>query len=173
MEASCSQVIEQCRNCTWVEQEGSGESRGQRPIEPRDVEWLRLGVETAQHLRPEVALEFSVFHWTERLFQKRLDFLFAFLVGHFAVHKTIVPLAAAATPSELSFLRNRRTARNTRTFTSASEMPAASAISQYGSSSISARVATRRYFAGNSRNARRSWPRSSPRTAESPCGAAG
>src|SRR5215469_15388277 len=173
MEASCSQVIEQCRNCTGVEQKSGGQRPGERPIEPRDVERLRLGVETAQHLRPEVALEFSVFHWTERLFQKRFDFLFVFLIGNFAVHGTIVPLGAAATPSELSFLRNMRTARNTRTFTSASEMPAASVISQYGSSSMSANDATRRYFAGNSRNARRSWPRSSPRTAESPCGAAG
>src|SRR5215467_9210950 len=163
MEASCSQVIEQCRNCTGVEQEGSGESRGERPIEPRDVERLRLGVETTQHLRPEVALEFSALHWTERFFEKRFDFLFVFLVGHFAVHRTVVPLAAAATPSELSFLRNMRTARNTRTFTSAWEMPAASAISLYGSSSMSASVATRRYLAGNSRNARRSWLRSSPR----------
>src|SRR5215471_7258944 len=149
MEAFCSQVIEQCRNCTGVEQKSSGQRFGERSIEPRDVKRLRPGIETAQHLKPEVALEFSVFHWTERLFQKRLDFLFVFLVGHFAVHRTVVPLAVAATPSELSFLRNRRTARNTRTFTSASEMPAASAISQYGSSSMSASVATRRYFAGN------------------------
>src|SRR5215475_14058345 len=101
MEASCSQVIEQCRNCTGVEQEICGEGRGQRPIEPGDAERLRLGVKTTQHLRPEIALEFSPLHWTERSFEKRLDFLFAFLVGHF-VHKTIVPLAAAATPSELS-----------------------------------------------------------------------
>src|SRR2546429_3147081 len=55
--------------------------------------------------------------------EKRPKFLFV-RIRHFLSH-----FALTSTPRELSFLRSMRTARKTRTLTSAGEMPTASAIS--------------------------------------------
>src|SRR5438552_11297139 len=104
----------------------------------------RLPFELAEHLRPEVAAELGVLCRRGRLLEEIFHLFVILFTAHFAL---------TSTPKELSFLRRIRTARNTRTLTRATEMPAASAISLYGSSSIRASVATRRYFAGSSWNA--------------------
>src|SRR5256884_7021865 len=104
----------------------------------------RLLLELAEHLRPEVAAELGVLCRRGRLLEEIFHLFVILFTAHFAL---------TSTPKELSFLRRIRTARNTRTLTRATEMPAASAISLYGSSSIRASVATRRYFAGSSWNA--------------------
>src|SRR5215472_15228191 len=119
---------EQCRNRSGIEQESGAGKRGECPVEPGHAKRLSLG-EAAQHLRPEVALKLRILNWYNRLFEKRFDFLFIFVVGHFVAHELVTPPAVACTPMEFSFLRSMRTARKTRTFTSASEMPTASAIS--------------------------------------------
>src|SRR5213078_1683709 len=98
-------------------------------------------LQLAEHLRPEVAAEFGVARGRDYL----LEEIFHLFVVPFATH-----FALTSMPRQLSFLRSNRTARNTRTLTSATDMPAALAMLLYGSSSIRASVATRRYFAGSS-----------------------
>src|SRR5437879_11604771 len=100
-----------------------------------------LLLDLAEHLRPEVAAELGVLCRRDRLLEEIFHLFVILFTAHFAL---------TSTPTELSFLRNIRTARNTRTLTRATEMPAASAISLYGSSSIKASVAKRRYFVGSS-----------------------
>src|SRR5207302_10887147 len=100
-----------------------------------------LLLDLAEHLRPEVAAELGVLCRWDRLLEEIFHLFVILFTAHFAL---------TSTPTELSFLRNIRTARNTRTLTRATEMPAASSISLYGSSSIKASVATRRYFVGSS-----------------------
>src|SRR6266851_86895 len=153
-----SQVIQQRRDRTGKENEDRAQDRGQCPIEPGDGDHRgRLLFELAEHLRPEVAAEFGVFGGRDRLLEKLFHLFVIFFIAHFAL---------TSTPKELSFLRSIRTARKTRTLTSAAEIPTASAMLLYGSSSIRASVATRRYFAGSSRNACLIRSRVSPRTAE-------
>src|SRR6266851_231399 len=84
--------------------------------------------------------------------KQRPHLLISYFVAHFAL---------TSTPKELIFLRSMRTARNTRTLTSATDMPAASAMLLYGSSSIKDSVATRRYFGGSSLKALLIWSRAS------------
>src|SRR6266480_3577219 len=135
-----SQVIQQRRDRTGKENEDRAQNRSERPIEPGDAHHRgRLLYKLAEHLRPEVAAEFSVLYARDRLPEERAHLLVIYFVVHFAL---------TSTPKELSFLRSMRTARNTRTLTSATDMPAASAMLLYGSSSIKARVATTRYFGG-------------------------
>src|SRR6266852_1944167 len=136
-----SQVIQQRRDRTGKENEDRAQDRSESPIEPGDADHKgRLLLELAEHLWPEVAPEFSVPRRSDSLFEKFFDLFIVFFVVHFA---------PTSTPNELSFLRKMRTARNTRILTRAAEIPMASAILSYGSSSISANVATMRYFAGN------------------------
>src|SRR6266478_10095099 len=139
---SASQVIQQRRDRTGKENEDRAQNRSERPIEPGDADHRgRLFYEHVEHLRPEVAAEFSVLYARDRLPKERAHLLVIYFVAHFAL---------TSTPKELSFLRSMRTARKTRTLTSATDMPAASAMLLYGSSSTRASVATRRYFAGSS-----------------------
>src|SRR5256885_1628065 len=154
-----SQVIQQREHRTGKENEDHTQNRSKHPIEPGDTDhrgWLLL--EPAEHLRPEVAPEFSVLCGHDRLPEEPFHLFVIFFVAHFTL---------ASTPKELSFLRSIRTARNTRTLTSAVDMPAASAMWLYGSSSMSANVATKRYFAGNWKKACLIRPRVSRRTAGS------
>src|SRR5690242_11776570 len=112
----------------------------------------RLPRESLQHLRPEVARKFLVAHRRDVPLEK-----FAKLVVVIVTHwraPGVIPILAR-------FLRSIRTARNTRIFTTEAEVPTASAMLSYGSSSTSASVAMRRYFAGSCRNAVRSACRSS------------
>src|SRR5437867_2679386 len=118
----------------------------------------RLPFELAEHLRPEVAAELGVLCRRGRLLEEIFHLFVILFTAHFAL---------TSTPKELSFLRSMRTARNTRTLTSATDMPAASAMLLYGSSSIKASVATRRYFGGSSWKAFLIRSRASRRTAGS------
>src|SRR5208282_5740097 len=99
-------------------------------------------LEFAEHLRPEVAAEIGVLCWRDGLLEELFELVVfvEFLVAHFAW---------TSTPRKLSFFRSIRTARKSLTFTSDSGMPTAWAILACGSSSMSASVATSRYFAGS------------------------
>src|SRR5207302_4115333 len=119
-----SQLIEQCRNGIRKKQESCGDGGGENPVKPRQAK--RPRVEAAEHLRPEVALKFGVLQRRELALEKCLEFLFVFL--SFAIH-VFAHFAATSKPRGLSFFRSIRTARKTRTFTSATEMPTASPIS--------------------------------------------
>src|SRR6266446_399109 len=154
-----SQVIQQRRDRTGKENEDRAQDRSERPIEPGDANHKgRLLLEFAEHLRPEIAAEFGVLHGVDCCLEERFNFFAIFFICHFA---------PTSTPNELSFLRKMRTARNTRILTRAAETPIASAILSYGSSSISANVATMRYFAGNWKKACLIRSRVSRRTAGS------
>src|ERR1700704_430401 len=113
-----SQVIQQRRDRTGKENEDPAQNRGEHPIEPGDTDH-RGGLlhELAEHLRPEVAAESGLLCRRDRLLEELFHLFVIFFVAHFAL---------TSTPRELSFLRSIRTARNTRTLTSAMEMPAAS-----------------------------------------------
>src|SRR5689334_14301870 len=119
-----SQLIKQSRNRIREKQKHSGDGGGKRPIKPRNASRLRLLVEPAEHLGPEVALQLGVLQGREFALEDLPELLFVFVIVHFVGH-----FAAASKPRELSFLRSMRTARKTRTLTSEAEMPAASAIS--------------------------------------------
>src|SRR5438876_10140049 len=82
-----------------------------------------LGVEAAEHPGPEVTRKLGFLEGRKLALEKRPKFLFV-RIRHFLSH-----FALTSTPRELSFLRSMRTARKTRTLTSAGEMPTASAIS--------------------------------------------
>src|SRR6266436_2884285 len=154
-----SQVIQQRRDRTGKENEDRAQNRSERPIEPGDTNHRGgLLLELAEHLRPEVATKFGLLCGRDRLLEEIFHLFVVCFVAHFAL---------TSTPRELSFLRSIRTARNTRTLTSATDMPAASAMLLYGSSSTRASVATRRYFAGSSWKAILMRSRASRRTAGS------
>src|SRR5229473_1323323 len=113
-----SQVIQQRRDRTREENEDRAQNRRERPIEQRDTGHSDgLLLELAEHLRPEVAAEFGIPCGRNRLLEES----FQLFVICFVVH-----LALTSTLKELSFLRSIRTARKTRTLTSAAGMPAAS-----------------------------------------------
>src|SRR4029077_17437847 len=115
-----SQVIQQRGDRTGKENEDSSQNRSKRPIEPGNIEhrgWLLF--ELAQHLRPEIALEFNSLRRSDSLLEKLFDFFVVFFVVH---------LAPASTLIELSCLRKMRTARYTRILTRPAEIPTASAI---------------------------------------------
>src|SRR5712671_4497240 len=123
-----SQVIQQRRDRTGKENEDRAQNRSERPIEPGDTDHRGgLLLELAEHLRPEVATKFGLPCGRDRLLEELFHLLVIFFVAH---------IALASTRRELSFLRSIRTARKRRTLTSAWEMPTASAMSSYGSSSI-------------------------------------
>src|SRR5207247_5407519 len=116
------------RDRTGEKEKDGTQNRSERPIEPGNME-LRGGgfLQLAEHLRPEVAAEFGVARGRDCL----LEELFHLFVVPFATH-----FALTSMPRQLSFLRSNRTARNTRTLTSATDMPAALAMLLYGSCSI-------------------------------------
>jgi len=91
---------------------------------------------------PKIAAEFGVLHRGDGGLKENLDFRVFFFVVHFGL---------TSASSGLSFLRSMRTARNTRILTRAAEIPSASAMLLYGSSSISAKVATKRYLPATER----------------------
>jgi hypothetical protein len=86
MAASRSQLIKQCRNRTREKQESRGNGGGQYPVNPGYANRLRLGVEAAKHLGPEVALKFGVFEWAELALEKRSELLVVFVAGSFVGH---------------------------------------------------------------------------------------
>src|SRR6266568_3091770 len=159
IEPPASQVIQQRRDRAGKENEDRAQNCGERPIEPGNTdERDRLFLELAEHLWPQVAAEFRVLRGRDGLLEEIFQLFVIFLFAHFAL---------TSTPKELSFLRSMRTARNTRTLTSATDMPAASAMLMYGSASIKDSVATRRYFGGSSLKALLIRSRASRRTAGS------
>src|SRR5580693_325013 len=113
-----SQVIEQSRENPGEKEKSGASERGERPIEPGNADGL--ATESFEHLRPEVAAELRAFDGGDGLLEKFLHFFIDFVVVHFR---------PTSTPRELSFFRNIRTARKTLIFTSASELPAALAMS--------------------------------------------
>src|ERR1051326_6875892 len=73
------------------------------------------------------------------------EFVFLQRVFHVLVHAILFPISThECTPECRSFFRSKRTARNIRSFTAPAEMPSASAISAYDSSSINPSCATTR-----------------------------
>src|SRR6266480_976304 len=112
-----SQVIQQRQDRTGKENEDRAQNRSERPIEPGDPDHRGgLLLELAEHLRPEVAAEFGVQCGRDRLPEELFHLFVIFFLAHFAL---------TSTPRELSSC-SIRTARNTRTLTSATDMPAAS-----------------------------------------------
>src|SRR5947207_13186690 len=92
-----SQVIQQRRDRTGKENEDRAQNRSERPIEPGDTDHRgRLFYKLAQHLRPEVAAEFSVLYARDRLPEERANLLVIYFVAHFALPYP---------PRESSFLR--------------------------------------------------------------------
>src|SRR6266705_3373706 len=120
IEPPASQVIQQRRDRTGKENKDRAQNRSERPIEPGDPDHRGgLLLEPAEHLRPEVAAEFGVLCGRDRLPEELFHLFVIFFLAHFAL---------TSTPRELSFLRSIRTARKTRTLTSATDMPAASRL---------------------------------------------
>src|SRR5215475_9686869 len=120
-----SQVIEQRRNDSGVKQARSAEQGRENPVEPRHSQWF-VAVETLEQLRPEIALQFRLADGTQCGLQRLAELL----VVRFG-HRVTSPIASVVRPTGLSaasFLRSIRTARNTRTLTTAAETPAAAAI---------------------------------------------
>src|SRR5713226_54123 len=132
MSLSRLQVIEQRRNHPREDEKQGRQQGHQGPIEPGHANGPL--VEPAKHRRPQIPLQLAILHRRQGPFQG--------LTGFF-----VVSFAHGSTPNRCSFLRSRRTARKTRDFTAPTEIPSASAICSYGSSSMSARVAATWYFA--------------------------
>src|SRR6476646_7112065 len=121
MRPPASQVIEQRRDGAGKENENRAQDGSQGPIEPGNfVSRFRLLLDSCEHLGPEVVAEFGVSCGRDGLLEEFFHLFVDFFLAHFTL---------TSTPRELSFFRNIRTARNTRTFTSDSEIPAAWAMS--------------------------------------------
>src|SRR5579859_3583863 len=115
------QVIEQHGDGAGKENENRAQDGSESPIEPGHTGLrLRLLFDSSEHLGPEVAAEFGVPCRCDCLLEQFFHLFVWFFVDHFAV---------TPTPRKFNFFRNIRTARNTRTFTSDSEIPTARAMS--------------------------------------------
>src|SRR5207247_1243496 len=131
-------------------EDGSDEN----PVERGDAK--RPLIEAPAHVQPEISFQFGVTSARDRRAQQ----FFHSIVVHGSI------------PILCSFFRRIRTARKTRDFTPLTEIPRAAAISSYCCSSMRARVAAARSFAGNSRKARAIFSRVSRLTAGSAAGSA-
>src|SRR5208283_163052 len=146
------QVVQQCGNDSWENAKRRGKGREQGPIPPGHAQ--RALIEPLQHRRPKVALEFDAVSGGQGILQQLLQVVnLRFFHGW--------------TPASDSVFLKMRTPRKTRNFTALSEIPSASAMRWYGSSSTSASNTTARTRGERLFIARRISRRSS---SCSPCG---
>src|SRR5258705_10362870 len=136
----------------------------QGPVKPRHSNFRPL--EPAQHFGPKIAAKFEMLDWRQSVTQH-----FSEAVEFFSLQRIFHPvfqgILHGCTPARCNFFRNKRTARNMRSFTAPAEIPNASPIFGYVSSSINPSCATTRRRGGNSKNALRSATRVCCCTAES------
>src|ERR1700678_1531056 len=159
-----SQVVKEHGNRGGKERDQADQSCQQRPVKPGRRRLLF--VEALEHGRPKVAARFGLcFDGRQGLVQQLPDAVFFQVILIVFIHG-LIPCCSR------SFLNNR-SARNTRSFTAATEIPSASATSLCGCCSTTASTAAMRSLGGSRWNASTVFKRISAETAGSPITGAG